>query len=130
MRAMLLAVVVMGTGCVAGSFDRIEGQDEAERIVWDEIMGEAGCHPPPPVEWLPWERGDGWEYGGGTWIGWKVQVRIQPSGMPNRIAASSFSHELEHYRHWLHTGDVDPLHLRGEWERVLDAKSALAIAGL
>lgn len=128
MRALLVLAMV-ATGC--GSFERISGQDAAEQLVWHELYGME--NPPPQVEWhFSSERNATLE--GGTWIGWKVDVTVRVNSDGSMataaIGSSTFAHELMHYKHWLETGDVDPLHIRADWKLVDTARAALIRRGL
>ncbi len=119
---MLAVVVILAGGCASGSFERIPGQDEAERLIWNELYGMEGSA--PEVEWFWYGKEIPGEDAvkGATWPGWKIQVEIsiwEETRMPSRdspIANSQLAHELMHYRTFVKTGDADPLHFRGDWE--------------
>jgi hypothetical protein len=127
-RWLVLAFII--AGCESGTFSRRPGQDRAESIVWNERYGMSGAA--PAIEWMssPLLGGSG----GMTWIGWKCQVvesypDLVPDPLP--ISGTRYAHELMHYRTWIRTGDVDPLHLRGDWNLADNvAVAALAEAGL
>lgn len=116
MRVLLMMTMVL-LGCDHGTFDRRTGQDDAERIVWGDLYGMRGAA--PPIEWInhPLLAGKM----GFTIIGSRCQVVDASPGqtfdgsdvMP--ISATSFAHELMHYKTWTETGDVDPDHWRGDW---------------
>jgi hypothetical protein len=117
--------MLLWSGCVGGTFDRVPGQDRAEQIVWHDLYGEDSD--PPPVEWF---HGDGYLPGatgatGLTLPGWKVQVGYRqttcPAGVYSTepfdcsVSGGSLAHEFMHYRTALRTGDVDAAHNRGDW---------------
>ncbi len=127
----MLVATVMLVGCAAGgSFERITGQDQAEKIVWRDLFGMEDDDP-PAVEWIDSCWND--NVCGFTWIGWKVQVAYRDETMPDvpTISTTRYAHELMHYATYLRTGDVDAYHWRGDWELADDtARNALALAGL
>jgi hypothetical protein len=127
-----VVAVVLLAGC-AGSFERLPGQDDAERIVWRELYGEEGD--PPPVEWLDKDA----PVGGYAFPGWKVQVMRNDSttrtnGGPcvtRYFSETAYAHELMHAHTFNRTGDIDAAHWRGDWELAdVTAKRALRDAGL
>lgn len=117
MRLLPLALAL--SGCASGSFTRLPGQDEAERIVWHDLYGES--NDPPPVEWID---DPDWTIGGLSLPGWKVQVMRKDdvsatNGGPfvtRCFSSTRFAHELMHYHTYLRTGDIDAAHLRGDWD--------------
>ncbi len=132
-RAYLLALLLV-SGCVSGSFDRLPRQDEAEAIVWRDLYGEEAAV--PPVEWI---SDDDWAYGGCALAEWKVQVqrldtKQRDSGgewVTRQFSQTAYSHELMHIHTFLRTGDIDAAHWRGDWELAEEtARLALWEAGL
>lgn len=109
--AALSALALLLVGCAVGTFDPLPGQAEAERLVWNDMLGMDGAA--PPVEWIA-KSADGPLHGhdGLTIIGSRVQVVYWENRL---ISLTNFAHEMIHYSFWVRTGDVDPQHFRADW---------------
>jgi hypothetical protein len=130
MRMRWLTTLLLAAGCQSGSFAPLADQGKAEQIVWRETYGMTN-DAPPPVEWI---TANGW------WCA--QQDRCNGETFPDRvqvacgddckqsIAFTAYAHELLHYRCYLKTGDLDPLHFREDWSLVDRAKDAMEAAGL
>jgi hypothetical protein len=132
MRPILVVLVfaVGGCGVSGGSFAQKPGQAQAVDLVWRQYYGEKGS--PPEVEWVN-EKSLWGDIVGFTYAGWKVVVAADDAeicgadgcGDAYRFSSTAMAHEFMHYRTWLRTGDVDPLHYRGDWGLALDTNQAL-----
>ncbi len=135
----LLPLVIVLAGCIGGTFDKVPGQDDAIKIVWDNLYGMSK-YDPPPIEWFHQTRLDGddfpllWCDATDCWSGialpgWKIQVAIDLE-LDNPMTESSFCHELVHYRSYVLRGDIDVLHKRENYSEWRDkCRTALLTRG-
>jgi hypothetical protein len=126
MRALALMLVA---GCQSGSFIPIADQEKAEQVVWRGVYGMTEeC---PPVEWIAkngWNCAQEWSCTGQAFPD-RVQVACGED-CAQSIAFTAFAHELLHYRSYLRTSDLDPLHDREDWTLVDRAHDAMAANGM
>src|SRR5262245_23690922 len=125
MRSLVVALCVVALGCVDGNFSARAGQAEAVALVWMDMYGMT-VEELPAIEWV---RTNGWgepNIIGTTLAGWKIILASGARGdWP--LYDTGLAHELMHFRTWIQTGDVDPLHFRGDWALANDAASAVTL---
>lgn len=140
-RILVAAAVLLVAGCDGAEFPMIEGQPEADQLVWLDLY-QMDDHTVPSVEWrresLDCGGGLGWKEPavgycvlGVFWrSGWYAEVAIPPG---KRISDTSFAHELAHARSWVVNGSGDDDHSGPAFQPgglVDQAVAALREAGL
>lgn len=132
---LLLLLALSLAGCYAGTVEPMPNQAQAERMVWSALYGQDG--PPPVVEWV--EEGELGAGVQGLTLPWKVLcvrprvIRYYPEGgdpYETYMQQSALAHELMHLVTFRRTGDLDVLHIRGDWELAREAEWALYDARL
>jgi hypothetical protein len=128
MRQGLWVVVclVAGTACQDGTPSVIEGQPEAEALVWYGVYKRTDS--PPPVIWREPDCAGGIQIEGGVCTGgvYRLGGYIVIAKHPRwSIAMTTYSHELMHAIAHRDLDDADPLHFRAPWGLVEDAEQAL-----
>lgn len=128
MRALFTLAVLLAAGCF--DYSPRPGQEEAQAIVWHQLLGEFDC-PAPRVIWgadCTMPNGtpgvnDGWDR---NWCGYGYTIPSRPSvvvlvwlgsfsAVPPGYNDPPFVHEHVHAWHWCH-GIDDQRHKRAEWE--------------
>jgi len=136
-RVSLLLFLSVSGGCLeSGSFAPKPNQGQAIDLLWHGLYGEEG--PPPPIAWVDadflWGNIEGYTDVSEVRIAARDMEICGTSGAACRLgfrfSSTSFAHELMHYRTWKRTGDLDPLHFRGDWDLSTRANHELFLVGL
>jgi hypothetical protein len=128
MRQGLWVVVclVAGTACQDGTSSVIEGQPEAEVLVWYGVYKRTDL--PPPVIWKEPDCAGGIQIEGGVCSGgvYRLGGYLVIAKHQNwSIASTAYVHELMHAIAHRDFDDADPYHFRAEWGLVEEARRAL-----
>lgn len=119
-----LAVALSSAACGEPDHPHMPGQDEAVRIIWNELWG-MDTHGP----YIEWITGDALNCMADGTLGWKVpagcaagmdypdsgqiQVAWQPSGL---MSDTGLAHELRHVYLSVWTGEPDERHAGPDWQ--------------